>query len=207
MTGDACGWEEIKDADGRRSYENANTGEVSDKKPEILVFAEIIRKIDGAADDKGKLAKLDKKLKEAETKKREADVKLNESRAETQNLRGLVKGWKESAEIVFFSLTGFDEDVSKMVDSLNGRAEYAVEKNELLAKTQQKAGDSLTRVSELRETLTQRESEVARLTGQVERLTKDMKKSQEGAQLAQSRRAGADRARGSAVARRACPVL
>ena len=176
MTGDACGWEEIKDADGRRSYENANTGEVSDKKPEILVFAEIIRKIDGAADDKGKLAKLDKKLKEAETKKREADVKLNESRAETQNLRGLVKGWKESAEIVFFSLTGFDEDVSKMVDSLNGRAEYAVEKNELLAKTQQKAGDSLTRVSELRETLTQRESEVARLTGQVERLTKDMKK-------------------------------
>ena len=118
MTGDACGWAKKKDKSGDLVYENAETGETNYEKPEILVFAETIQKLEGAAEDKEKLVKLDQKLKDSEAKKREAEVKFSESKAETQSLRGLNTGWKDSAEVIYYSMIKFDEQLDKSVSML-----------------------------------------------------------------------------------------
>ena len=49
-------------------------------------------------------------------------MKLNEARAETQNLRGLVKGWKESAELIFDSANAFNT----AMDSINDKLKVSV---------------------------------------------------------------------------------
>ena len=171
MAGDSCGWVEKKDKSGDVVYENSETGDLAYEKPEVLVFAETIRKVDGAADDKAALAKLEAKAKDADSKKREADVKYNESRAETINLRGLNKGWKESAEVVYYCLTAFDEQISTTAAKLSARADYLDEKTESVKIARRGVEASTEKLRETQGVLEQRERELRRLNGVVDRLS------------------------------------
>ena len=178
MTGDACGWSEKRDGSGDLVYENSESGETSYEKPEVLVFAQTIQKIESAADDKAKIAKLEQKTKDADAKKRESDVKFNESRAETSNLRGLNKGWKDAAEVVFFSLTAFDETVAKITSALGERSEYIGEKRETLVQLRKGVEVVTAKVAETQGVLYQREQEVRRLTSAGERLARQLRRSE-----------------------------
>jgi len=171
MTGDSCGWAEKKDKSGDVVYENSETGDLAYEKPEVLVFAETVRKVDGAADDKAALAKLEAKAKDADSKKREADVKYNESRAETINLRGLNKGWKESAEVVYYCLTAFDEQISSTAAKLSARADYLDEKTESVTIARRGVEGSTEKLRETQDVLEQREQELRRLNRVVDRLS------------------------------------
>ena len=179
MTGDSCGWAEKRDSSGDLVYSNTETGETSYEKPEILVFAQTIQKVEAAAENKAKVAKLEQKLKDADAKKRESDVKFNESRAETQNLRGLNKGWKESAEVVFYCLVDFDEKVAKITSALGERSEYIGEKRESMVGMRRQVEVVTEKMAEIQRVLVQREQEVRRQTAVAERLARQLQRSRD----------------------------
>ena len=178
MTGDTCGWVEKRDKSGDLVYENQETGETAYDKPEVLNFAEVIKKIEGAEEDKAELAKLRQKVKDADSKKRESDVKFNESRAETSNLRGLNKGWKESAEVVFYCLTSFDEALATSVARVKERSDYVVEKTATLPPLRAGVERATERLAETQAVLVQREHEIRRLNASVDRLARLLRRSE-----------------------------
>jgi hypothetical protein len=177
MTGDACGWVAKKDSSGDAVFENTETGESSYEKPEVLNFAQTIQKIEESAGDKEKLKKMEEKTKDTEAKKREADVKYNESRAETQNLRGLNTGWKQSAEVIYYSLIAFDQALAEAVDGVQQRSDYVAERSDTtLVQTREGVALTTVKVAELQGVIYQRELEVRRLSAQVERVVKMLKR-------------------------------
>eukprot|EP00618_Florenciella_parvula_P006968 CAMPEP_0119497520 /NCGR_PEP_ID=MMETSP1344-20130328/20535_1 /TAXON_ID=236787 /ORGANISM="Florenciella parvula, Strain CCMP2471" /LENGTH=489 /DNA_ID=CAMNT_0007533315 /DNA_START=14 /DNA_END=1480 /DNA_ORIENTATION=- len=179
VTGDACGWEEKTDENGAPYFENSETGEKAFEKPEILAFAQTIGAVEDGANDKASLQKAQKKQREADTKKREAEVKLNEARSETQNLRGLVKGWKESAEVIFDSANVFNTAMDEINAKLKARSELVSDKTEIVVRAVPNLNKTTEKVVELKANLRAREQEVKRQNKQINKLTKELEKARE----------------------------
>ena len=135
FTGDASGWELKVSKNGSEYYENEISGEISEEKPEVLVIAEAMQRVQKADEYLEELNALKKKYKVADMKAKEGVILVNKSKTEMNSLRTMDRKWKDAAKSVFLNLKGvanmLDANFDQMTESFSHfkNVNWRIEKN------------------------------------------------------------------------------
>ncbi|GMI08806.1 hypothetical protein TrVE_jg6426 [Triparma verrucosa] len=175
--GDACGWSEKTDRrTNKTQFVNAETGETSKEKPQILEFAEKVMSLDQKDGDKNALHKATNKAREAETAKRKMEVTVNETRAEIMNQKSLLKNWTNASVEIFHEMNAFDVGMEQVHNAVMQKLPHMTHHVNVVTVSKERAEKATERVRDKNECINAQHFKITALERKVASLTTENEK-------------------------------